>query len=1529
MKKKFAVKLLAAALLMVSLIFADVSSSNVFAEEPSESTKDFYAQEVTDVSVYRTEGNYTYPKPTENGKEGYVFAGWYTTIDCTTAYTETALAGIQSGTAVYAKYVPAETMDVKFQVTNGTNAASEKSSLRMVSSVDTLNYQKVGFKIKSLSTGAEKTTDSTKVFKRIKSSTEGLEYGYSPIIFDTDSEYFVTATINNIKDFNKIYSVSSYWVTKDGTTVYGTARNARISDSYNKIANVPVRIYTDAETVELTDLKVTYDTEDFTYLGYETGVLSETAAATATPTDDGAGKTTLAFAWETAPTVSSKDGMLINLRFQVKDTESSNESFEVTSDSMSSGLFGYTYHVYASYDAERGADTSWYDEFKDGNEFVITTGNDLYGLAQLVNNGTDTFATDVVYLGADITINTDTFEPDADDWTTVSGNYAKWTPIGTTNAFAGTFDGQGQTISGVYYSSSDTAVYHGLFGATATGSMLQDFRLENSYLEFTGESITPIGSVAGNLGDDLSGVYSNAYVKSTFGNLGGLVGTVSTATGCITKCWFNGTVRENKESKFANYENVSGLVGVVVAGGTLTVEDSLFTGMVKCSSVGTAGGANKSITGIVGRNQGTLDINRCISGGSIYIEADGTQLTTDETSGAKGVCYYLGYTSSGSATITNSYAVQDETYSFTSYNKGTLNTNSTNYKNLLTSINSRGHLAYTNMSTLGFYDLDTNPEGNWVVRASGATLSEGIPVPKCFADNDTIDVAWYYGTENYDAGNNTFTINTVDELYAFADIVSTYPFATDTVVLGTDIVVNSGDASTWSAEVQPGRNWEPIGTETSAFAGIFDGQGHTISGIYHISSDESTNHGLFDTTAAGSKLQNFHLKESYFELIDIGNPTPMGSVAGILNGSMDGVYSDAKIVSVEGNIGGMAGRVSQASADVESTITNCWYNGEIEYNYNGVIGNDNRVGGYIGYITTGTVTISNCLKTRELLCTFTGAQYKANKAIGGMVGANAGTLTMSDIIMAGDVTARYPAEDGTWVYFEGNESSGVASGRSICLVLGHGSATLSDLYCRRTHSYTVIKGGNTASKFITKTEFNGHQAYSYTCDYDSETDTHTGLSYYNSVTNPEGVWVTRETAEDYVDGLPVPKCFADEWIDVAWYYDNVTSYTDEEAAAEGFVNPADEYIISTPEEMYGLSIIATFDTFENDKISLAKDIQMNDGSATDWANGQTEGVRVWTPIGSSEVQFVGEFDGVKHTISGVYMTTGTANAGLFGYVNGSTLKNLRLGNSYFESTIASGSNAHIGSITGYAVKGEMESIYSNAIVQSSGLRIGGLAGYGGQNTAGDEYYLNMINCWFDGEVRSDYNGASPAFGGFVGYGRQVYIDTCLCTGKIIWNKESEITADSYNTAIGGFVGTMGTSGQRNIKIERSISAPEITLNLTTTSSGVELKRLGTILGYAHSNYTFKDTYSIGTITVNYKNNETDSLAYTHGSVVGTGEIGIDATITDATTIYGTNATTLLTKLFFSSEDRFNYDEGTAYWVTTDTLPVPATLSGEP
>ena len=108
------------------------------------------------------------------------------------------------------------------------------------------------------------------------------------------------------------------------------------------------------------------------------------------------------------------------------------------------------------------------------------------------------------------------------------------------------------------------------------------------------------------------------------------------------------------------------------------------------------------------------------------------------------------------------------------------------------------------------------------------------------------DVEWY------DTDATEFVITTAEELYELALLSDFYNFEGQTVKLGADIVINEGNASDWGKKA-PTNSWYPI----QKFAGTFDGQGHTISGLYGLGSD--TKMGLFSNTQSSCVITNLYI----------------------------------------------------------------------------------------------------------------------------------------------------------------------------------------------------------------------------------------------------------------------------------------------------------------------------------------------------------------------------------------------------------------------------------------------------------------------------------------------------------------------------------------------------------------------------------------------------------------------------------------------------------------------------------------------
>ena len=184
-----------------------------------------------DISPYREGEVFTYPM-----KEGKVFGGWYTDA----ALTKTLGKETRSGPA-YAKWVDANVLTVKWQITDGTTAESEKTNLRLLTTVDTLKYDSVGFHsdVYGKVEGGREFT-STTVYKKIKSAENGEIVANDPTVFSPESTRFMTFSLTRIPQnyYDQIMVVTPFWWTMDGTKVLGTPKDVRISEEWEETESV-------------------------------------------------------------------------------------------------------------------------------------------------------------------------------------------------------------------------------------------------------------------------------------------------------------------------------------------------------------------------------------------------------------------------------------------------------------------------------------------------------------------------------------------------------------------------------------------------------------------------------------------------------------------------------------------------------------------------------------------------------------------------------------------------------------------------------------------------------------------------------------------------------------------------------------------------------------------------------------------------------------------------------------------------------------------------------------------------------------------------------------------------------------------------------------------------------------------------------------------------------------------------------------------------------------------------------------------
>ena len=225
-----------------------------------------------------------------------------------------------------------------------------------------------------------------------------------------------------------------------------------------------------------------------------------------------------------------------------------------------------------------------YTEVSEGN-YTVDNEKGLKNIAKLVNDGNT---------GIDITLTGNI---------TLTGD---WTPIGTSisNAYKGTFDGGGHTITGLTVTTSDQ--YVGLFGYIGSGGTVKDVTLEEVKIESDNE-MSAVGGVVGYSYGNIENCSVSGSVSSN-STAGGVVG--AQLSGSITGCSSSATVKGvTYAGGIAGYTNGGGSLTGCYATGSISVENNT-------TNAAWAGG-------VVGSN-GSSTLTACYATGSVTSSGSGT-----------------------------------------------------------------------------------------------------------------------------------------------------------------------------------------------------------------------------------------------------------------------------------------------------------------------------------------------------------------------------------------------------------------------------------------------------------------------------------------------------------------------------------------------------------------------------------------------------------------------------------------------------------------------------------------------------------------------------------------------------------------------------------------------------------------------------------------------------------------------------------------------------------------------------------------
>ena len=288
--------------------------------------------------------------------------------------------------------------------------------------------------------------------------------------------------------------------------------------------------------------------------------------------------------------------------------------------------------------------------------YQISTADQLKLFRDIVNgsNGQKQDRGACAVLMNDIVLNDGTFDENGSYTPGPSGAaLTEWSPMGVSNstAYAGTFDGAGHTIQGLYCNSYRGA--SGLFGYIA-GATIQDIRVTGHFNADSAENSGCIVALAQN--SRITGCVSTASINGHHNfqsSTGGIVGIADSSTQ-VSDCINYGTVKCITSKYYAT--NAGGIVGWLTGSSNITNCSNFGTviGLVNGSSTPNGGSTPPIyVGGIVGTtNLGS--ISDCYNAGAVRINE---QSSSSSTQGAGGIAGYAGNDAQHPVQISNCYNV--------------------------------------------------------------------------------------------------------------------------------------------------------------------------------------------------------------------------------------------------------------------------------------------------------------------------------------------------------------------------------------------------------------------------------------------------------------------------------------------------------------------------------------------------------------------------------------------------------------------------------------------------------------------------------------------------------------------------------------------------------------------------------------------------------------------------------------------------------------------------------------------------------
>lgn len=708
----------------------------------------------------------------------------------------------------------------------------------------------------------------------------------------------------------------------------------------------------------------------------------------------------------------------------------------------------------------------------------------------------------------------------------------------------------------------------------------------------------------------------------------------------------------------------------------------------------------------------------------------------------------------------------------------------------------------------GDYSYSVSCSGYKTVRGEFTVSGKDLTV-----DGIQLEIQTSWDGESYTEpaknGQGVYLISSPDELMW----VDKNAKMTDSAKLLADITINE-DVSGSDATSQKYK-WTPLGTDSSKYTGTFDGNGHTISGLYINSTAANT--GMFGRIGSSAVVKNLTL-------------------------------ADSVIRSTKNYTGAITGYIDDAAS-----VTNCHTKNSVQ------ITAAKYTGGITGY-QDDTSTLTRCSNAAEV----TGANnvggisgYNWSKSSASLTDSyNRGSVSGSNLV--GGICAQiYIGGTVSNVYNLGNIQ---ASGTTGTPTAGGITGVFRSGAIKSAYNAGIVKAtakGGVAGRLEASSSSRTVQNVFYSDEYEAVGNLNGCTIQNGTATAKTSDGLKALTSEDLGGGFAADTNGINSGYPVlAWQNGTVKSDDPEkddngwqgEAAKDAPQQKDGVYQIGKPAELAWFAEKAAQDSTDL-KAVLTADLDLNNN--------------VWTGIGgqTADTGFAGTLDGAGHTIKNLYLKNGK---GLIPYNKG-TVKNLTL-----EGLLKGGDET--AALTGTNA-GTLEDITSRVAV-TGGNKVAGIAGNNTKDgvikdchntgaVTGESYAAGIV-AYNEGSVSGCSNTAvitaGSTFAGGIAAANTNAVKSEAANVSKSANSGHVIVSSSAERAYAG-----GVVGWNNA----SVSSLYNTGNVVSQGGYV-----GGCLGCNTTGSTAKSLYNLGDVAGSYADTETGEV-FNVGSVIGGGVAGTD------------------------------------------------------